>query len=249
MQVNNPRPGCAPRAGGGTTGRGCWSVWRRSMLIAVASLCQAVSMLSALHSITHSLIHSLMQLPTPSPYAAACLAVPPFFFVKNTNTAPFWRLFSVTCKDGSPSWKMTTLNNFQSQHRLIDLYFFFERRKSVFGFFIDMGWMVMYFWLVWIGSVSDRITAARSLLQKHSNFTRAADSLWNRVCGRDEPRPESRGESNYPLWSLGDDMSPCDSFCYSDRRDEVQSRAKMIKRVSALPVSLEGEVRWHPGGF
>lgn len=37
-------------------------------------------------------------------------------------------------------------------------------------------------------------------------------------------------------------MSLCDSFCYSDRREEVQRREKMIKRVPALPVSLQEEV-------
>lgn len=68
MQGDKPASDCALEADGATASRGCWPVWQWSMLIAVASLCQSVSMLSALvlHSITHSLIHPLIQLLTPS---------------------------------------------------------------------------------------------------------------------------------------------------------------------------------------
>lgn len=61
IQADNPASGYAPEVGGATAGRGWGSCEAGSMLIAVASLCQSVSMLSALalHSITHSLIHLL----------------------------------------------------------------------------------------------------------------------------------------------------------------------------------------------
>lgn len=66
----------------------------RSMLIAVASLCQSVSMLSALalHLITHSLIHSLIQLLTPSRTAAAGQAVSPTFLSKQQHCPLLVRL-------------------------------------------------------------------------------------------------------------------------------------------------------------
>jgi len=92
MQTDNPAPDCALGAGAAATSRSCWSVWQRSMLIAEASLCQSVSMLSALalHSITHSLIHSLIQLLTPSRTAAVRqFFSPTFLFFKIPTLPPF----------------------------------------------------------------------------------------------------------------------------------------------------------------
>lgn len=84
MQADNPAPGCAPEASGATNDRDLGFARRRSMPIAVASLCQSVSMLSALtlHSITDSLIHSLIHLLTPSCTAAARQAISPIFLLK-----------------------------------------------------------------------------------------------------------------------------------------------------------------------
>lgn len=233
-------------------------LWWRSMLIAVASLCQSVSMLSAfaLHSITHSLIHSI-QLLTPSCTAATRQSISPAFLLKTPTLPPFGRSSLSPGETDVPSEKrpLWTISDTVpvsliytsslEEKRGFSFFlflFFFENRR-------DKGWRLTYLWSAWLGSVSDWITATRSLLLRHSYFTSAADSQWNSACGRDEAGLESPGEGNYPLWSLGNDMSLCDSFCYSDRREEVQRREKMIKRVSVLLVSLEEEVWWHPGGF
>lgn len=104
----------------------------------------------------------------------------------------------------------------------------------------------MYFWLAVSQAESLPLTACywdtaiAQVLRIHSEIA---------LVGEIELDVQSRGEGNYPLWSLGDDMSLCDSFCYFDRQEEEERRERMIKRVSALLVSLVGEAWWHPGGF
>lgn len=103
---------------------------------------------------------------------------------------------------------------------LIDLKILFWRADSSFCFFVVFVWRICgqrlkfdVFQLAWLGYISDWMTAAQSLLLWHSYFVSAVDSQWNTACGRDVAGLDSPGEGNYPLWSLTDDMSLCDSFC------------------------------------
>lgn len=209
-----------------------------SMLIAVASLCQSVSVLSALvlHSITHSLVHWLTHSIAHSlTHCSSQTGRQSHLSCKTTTLPPFGRTNPSPGQDDVPLEKR--LHRTISDTHPVSLIYKSSLGEKKEGFLVflsqetvDKGWRLMYFCSAWLGYISDWITATQSLLPRHSHFTSAGDSQWNSACGRDGAGPESRGEGNYPLWSLGDDMSLCDSFCYFDRRGKrVEAKKGWLK--------------------
>lgn len=223
MQPDNRAPDCALGDGGSTTDWGCWSVWQRSMLIAVASLCQSASMLSVLvlHSITHSLIHSLIQLLTAS-RTAERRYIRPVYLCKTPTLPPFGETYLSAGQTDVPLEKrlLWTISDIHSVPLIYkssvgeEKEFFIEKRRiSVEGWYT-------FTWPDLALSLTESLpprACYRDTAISQVPWTRSETVL----AGETRLDWSPGGEGNYPLWSLRDDMTLCDSFCYSDRREEV----------------------------
>lgn len=190
----------------------------------VASLCQWASNLSALvlHSITHSLSHSLnSSLPHTNAHCSSQTGCQSHLLWEKQQHCPL--LARLTCH---PDRMMSHLKNDHTEqlltlalsHWFINL--LWEKRED---FFIVEWWIRVEGWCTF-ACPDSAISLTESLPLRACywdiHFTSTGDSWWNSACVRDGPGPESLGEGNYLLWSLWNDMSLRDSFCYFDRREE-----------------------------
>lgn len=216
MQADNPASHCALEAGGAGGLCGGIDADRCSFPLSVSGhvICSRPSLnhpftRSLTHSTAHSPAHCSSQTGRPASLAKYQHCPLLVGLISHLD-----RMMSHLKNDCTEQFLTLTLS-----HWFINL--LWEKRKRFFyRETTDKGWRLMYFCLAWLGYISDWITATQGLLLRHSHFTSARESQWNSACERDGAGLESRGEGNYPLWSLGDDMSLCDSFCYFDRREE-----------------------------
>lgn len=163
-----------------------------------------------------SLNHPLAHSDPPSLQSPDRPSVPLFLQSQN-NTAPFWSHIHLTLGQDGVKYEKWLLTTISVSPCLSDLQLHFGRRKKKQKQMAEDAESWHTFESVWRGSISGWITVALCSLLRQGHFTSAE----NCACGRSRAGLcHPGGPCNYPLWSLKDDMSLCDSFLlfWSPRR-------------------------------